>query len=654
MAAFRRCLIALAVLAIFASLASAQTPTPMSCSLNSFPNTIRLEGKTDQVGDLTILCSGGSVPTAGAALPLVNFTVQLSQNITSRCTNTLVAGTCPNGVSDALLMIDEPGTGGGPVGGFGPNQAATVCATPTTGCSAPFAALVGGTPVMSSSSSSAVNTAPNTYQGIVSLNTVTFFGIPLLAPQSTTGTARIFRITNIRSDSTSKSANTPVAATITFTGTNVTSLISLNQNSANVAVIQNGLDPVNTKVAVTGTQPICVTQGYTAGVATPLTSVNISTLNFVENFGAAFKTRLQPNATTGSSVSNNTALQNLPGTYASESGVTITGLNGTATTVGGLADYATRLKASFANIPSGVRIFVSTTNLIPAATVPATYQTPANIGTNLVTSFAQLLSTSSAEGVVDGATGPVLAATAPTTGTPGTAEIPISGGSGTAMWEVFNSNPTSNETFAFNVYMVYTANTVPVTGAAGTVPTPTVNMTYALGVAGGVPQMADTAGRIQTLFNLTNCRTILMFPFVSGAAPYDTGMAISNTSLDAPVFATPTQAGACVISFYPVQNMTPTGTTVVGTAVPAFTTPTIVAGTTYANLASVMAGQGFNGYALAACNFQYAHGFAYVADYGNPNTSSAMGYLALTVPDVGVKGTRGVTAIIGINEGLIH
>jgi len=36
---------------------------------------------------------------------------------------------------------------------------------------------------------------------------------------------------------------------------------------------------------------------------------------------------------------------------------------------------------------------------------------------------------------------------------------------------------------------------------------------------------------------------------------------------------------------------------------------------------------GFNGYAIAVCNFQLAHGFAFISDVGARNL--AMGYLAL-------------------------
>ena len=40
----------------------------------------------------------------------------------------------------------------------------------------------------------------------------------------------------------------------------------------------------------------------------------------------------------------------------------------------------------------------------------------------------------------------------------------------------------------------------------------------------------------------------------------------------------------------------------------------------------------FQGYMIAVCNFQLAHGFAFVSDIGARNL--AMGYLALVLPTV--------------------
>ncbi len=44
----------------------------------------------------------------------------------------------------------------------------------------------------------------------------------------------------------------------------------------------------------------------------------------------------------------------------------------------------------------------------------------------------------------------------------------------------------------------------------------------------------------------------------------------------------------------------------------------------------------FNGYIIARCNFQYAHGFALIVDCFGPKASCqgrAQGYVALIIPD---------------------
>ncbi|SPF55582.1 hypothetical protein SBA4_7150001 [Candidatus Sulfopaludibacter sp. SbA4] len=105
-----------------------------------------------------------------------------------------------------------------------------------------------------------------------------------------------------------------------------------------------------------------------------------------------------------------------------------------------------------------------------------------------------------------------------------------------------------------------------------------------------------------------------MFPYVVNQGPFDTGMAISNTSSD-PV-ATPLQSGTC--------TLTPYGTNAPDPVV----TSTVAAGTVYSLLASASF-PGFAGYVLALCDFQYAHGFAFISDLGARNL--AMGYLPLVI-----------------------
>jgi hypothetical protein len=339
-------------------------------------------------------------------------------------------------------------------------------------------------------------------------------------------------------------------------------------------------------------------------------------LRYSENFGSAFKLR------TGSG--QGTTTQNVPGTiYNSESGFIpynggplITGLNyGTQV---GLADYATRLKAVFNGLPANTRIFVSTTNVINGTMLPAIAGS---------TSYAQLVISDTA---IDASGIPGV----PITGLMGTipyAEIIPSNGTASATWEVVNTNPALNENFDFGVWILYSANPAANSPAPGTT---TINMSFAPTPSSGaftatsgalassqftVPRFADTstAGNI---FTVVPCTTTLMFPFVTNQAGFDTGLAIVNTTSDP--FGTKPQSGTCALNFFG-QN-----------APPVFTTPSIPSGNNiaaagnWAFMASTIA-PNFEGYMIAVCQFQLAHGYAFVTDLGAQKL--AEGYLALIV-----------------------
>ena len=141
------------------------------------------------------------------------------------------------------------------------------------------------------------------------------------------------------------------------------------------------------------------------------------------------------------------------------------------------------------------------------------------------------------------------------------------------------------------------------------------------------------------MFQINQCATNLLFPFVTNQAGFDTGIAISNTSRDP--FAdqnTRLQAGTCTLNYYG-------GTTGGGAAPAAQTTNAAVEGgaqllfvlSSGGNL-GVAATPGFQGYIIAQCRFQYAHGFAFVTDGPIGQAKVAEGYLAL-VMDASV-GTR--------------
>jgi hypothetical protein len=647
---FRRFALALVVLALFAGMVSAQTGTtgnnPLTCQTNvTVTPQLRGEGYTEQTGDITLSCTGGTPLAVGATIPLVNITVFYNTTVTSRLfTNATNA-------SEALLMIDEPGSG--LTGGFGTTLPQLLCTTPLTGAQVggcgpltvgSFTTSAGGT----NTYTPVVGTAqgPNVYQGIVSGNSVTFFGVPALAP-ATTGT-RVYRITNVRVNAVPLNGGTssgaqPVQASISISG--ATSL-SISQSSLAVGFVQSGLTATVSSSNTTLAQ------------CTSVTKTNVGFLNFAENFGTAFKTRVVPQSnssfagqtnapgatdlTNGSVVTPN---QNTPGgIYNSESNfVYPLTTGGTA----GLADYGTRLKAIFNNIPAGANVFVSITNVVNSITQVAA---PALPGNNSTSSYALLIS---GETVPDSNSGssffPQVTATdnAAGTGLQFLAAVPITNGTGTAVWEVVNTNPNANETFTFAAYVTYTANVAQSSPAIGT---STVNLSFAPTATSGaasssltVPRFVSDATAARTLFAINICRTILLYPFVTNQQGFDTGLTVANTSQDPFTVGsrvTAAQAGSCVFTWYG-------GTTSAPTTPPAPTnTGSIAAGTVFAGLASTLV-PSFQGYAFAVCNFQYAHGFAFISDLGARNL--AMGYLAVVIQDPGTGSRAASPSCQGIS-----
>jgi hypothetical protein len=127
---------------------------------------------------------------------------------------------------------------------------------------------------------------------------------------------------------------------------------------------------------------------------------------------------------------------------------------------------------------------------------------------------------------------------------------------------------------------------------------------------------------------------------VTNQAGFDTGLVISNTSRDP--FSGSTgrlQAGTCTINYY--------GATPGGPAPSAQTTNAAVeAGAQVAWVLSSGGGlgitgtPGFQGYIIAQCRFQFAHGFAFITDGPIGQARVAEGYLAL-VMDAGITTRTG-------------
>ncbi len=119
----------------------------------------------------------------------------------------------------------------------------------------------------------------------------------------------------------------------------------------------------------------------------------------------------------------------------------------------GLADFGTRLKATFNNVPAGVRVFVSTAN-VNSNDSPVTAPNPiggsqANTAASgAYTGYAVLVNNESTiDGNAAGGAFPAVIATDSGPGSTGIvpiAEVAISNGTGSAVWEVVNTNPNTH------------------------------------------------------------------------------------------------------------------------------------------------------------------------------------------------------------------
>jgi hypothetical protein len=626
---FRKWFPALAVAAMFAATASAQNTPSLTCTSNAGTTPlVRSQGLAELVGDVVLNCTGGTPTPAGVPVPQVNIQIFLNTNITSRLVES--GGTW----SEGLILIDDPAPA---------NQIA--CST-GSGCSVTG---VGGGGVNFKSGG-----VTNVYQARTGgANSLIWLGVPIDPPGSN-GT-RTIRITNVRANANALGTSSTLIPTQIQMFISITppQSLPLNNPQQTVAFVANGLsfalrkaDNSDSLASGGATYLQCVsnnkdafadpTKAFTNTGGTVATTAAFLA-RFREGFASAFKRRnIAVDANSGTAPTP--VAQDAPGGVCSAGSVattvaqcpannyfTETGFynpllsNSRGISAAGLADSGTRLMLRFSNVPAGLTPFVSTTDI--------------NGKARLITTDANGAGPS-LPGVGAGYT--VTANTNTTTGIGPYAPVTITNGSGVAVYEFIAGDPLATEDVLVPVVLAYTSNTSasPALPALGTA---TISGSFAplsttttQSISAPLPRFADspTTGNG---FVINPCQTNLLFPFVTNQAGFDTGVAISNTSLDP--FGTATQQGTCTMYYY--------GNTNGGAAPAAATSPVVPAGTTLVFLLSsggsgVAATPGFQGYMISRCNFQYAHGFAFISDVGANKV--AEGYLALIL-DAGI-GTR--------------
>jgi hypothetical protein len=533
MADFRKWVLVLAVLALATSVANAQ----IACTATSggVSNLVRAEGLAELTGDILLSCTSanGLAFTPATAIQL-NFQVFLNTNITSR-SYTSTAGAA-NG-SEALLLLDEPGSAGGPV------------------------------PVLDI----------NVFQGRLTTqsNSIVWPTVTILHASETlpAGSTRVIRITNVRANATTIPSGTGLPGTIQAFLSTGTQTVSLSQSTVTVAGVLNGLREApairnGTNGDSYGNPTLQQCTGLNkdfAGSPTNNSPALTFQIRYRENFQAAFK------------VQGVAANQTVPGQqYYTESGLQPTNVALNTVTSVGQATQGTRLFVRFSNVPTGVRIFVTQTNV---------NQPSGSSGNNLgVTPTALLIGFDPTAGAYTSVATPL---TPPTTMQPGVStlpggitsqqatssgngfgsatifEVPLTGGTGSVVWEVASADPGNLEELRFGVVAAYPANltiatspTVSITANAGFASISTVGT---MSQTAPIPRFVDNTTS-QNVFSIALCVTNLLFPYVTNQGGFDTGIALVNTSLDNATgstgtppnqpFNTTTQHGICTVYYF--------------------------------------------------------------------------------------------------------
>jgi hypothetical protein len=486
----------------------------------------------------------------------------------------------------APLVINCAGTG----------VAGTVALQVFLSPSLPITSKVLSTSTGATEAIATVSGSATQFNASVSGSTLNFSGIVIPAG------AFSITVNNVRVNTTSVAVGSGVPPTVSataFVNGSAGSITPAALSFSNIAFIQNGLGAAKVfkTFKSTGAFPQAVVSNGGANnfvICNPYSpasdGVALSTVGNTAGKSLAFV--VQVNENFASSFKNVTdESSTVPTTLA-------------ANTV----NDGTRIAVTFTNVPANATLYV------PTVAIPSTDGNGAIKGLGTIrlttvapgTAFATV--SASGSGSINSGTTNISAAA-----------VSVSSGTGTATFEVITDDPNVLDSYSIPVFIVTSANAV-----AGSSTPISVAVSFAPVGSTVIPNFV-IAGSTTTLtgstFNL--CTTSLLFPFVTNQVGFDTGIAISNTSTDPFGGAGATaQAGTCTLNFYGAGAPSPSNVV----------SPNVPSGTTYATVLSSVAA-GFQGYIIAQCGFQYAHGFAFITDGVGVNGGLSQGYLAGIIPD---------------------
>jgi hypothetical protein len=311
----------------------------------------------------------------------------------------------------------------------------------------------------------------------------------------------------------------------------------------------------------------------------------------------------------------------------------------------GIATQGTRLATALANIPNGLSVFVSPVLFLFRQ--GTTYTNGPNSNGGNATGVMVLTNTASdGSGVYNPPSGPITATNQPLQ------PVSVTNGSALIVYEILFTDVYTLEYVDVPFVVSYAANLSG--NAPFGLPQPNQIATYATGFAPFYSTSAATlassslpvprfvfTGAATNLLGIVKCACNMLFPYVTQAPGYDTGIAIANTTADP--YGTTAQQGSIEFWYYGTltNGGAAPGTQCTNTASPG-TCPgtTVVAGgqvltyTLYNGSAQWgldNRGAGFTGYLIAQAQFQYCHAFAFISALGAGPTAAGLseGYLAL-------------------------
>ncbi len=446
------------------------------CTANSgVPPLVRAEEVAALAGQIVIQCTGGTPTSAGQPVPTVNIQIFANTNITDRLSGT---------ATETSLLIDEPQPG---------NQVPCTPNLPSCG----WTGGVGG---------------PNVFQSTqAGSNSVVFLNVPF-DPPGNSG-YRIFRIVNIRVNPyqlgvPGELIPTEVDAFISISGT-----ISLPLSNPQLAIAYSSYG-IATQLRTPDNTGILPEVEFQTCLGA--SQQRFATLRFTERYGTAFLPR-----TAASFVDTETspppAAQNVPGQiYNSESGFynpSFPSLNNLDKM--GLADFGTRFRAKFTNVPSGVTLYVGTVPVTFNGGVP-TPNGQGQIRARMISTEAGVFSPVTATHTLDGI--PAVA-------------LPLSGGTAVAIWEVQASNPAALESADFPIWISYSANTSGLGTASVNMQFAPTTVIFSASSSAPLPRFVDSSSALPLLSVVPTCAGA---PYTVTTVPSGLSMGVDGKSYQSP------------------------------------------------------------------------------------------------------------------------